>query len=162
MNWLGAADYAYIPRAGTRVAYYNAQYVRALGWPRRSRAGTATRSARDRWRPRAATARPRSARVLGSGRRRVPGHDRRSPTCMRWTETCSRSSPGWRPRAGTVGARIHRPDDAAGEGDSIADVDVWRRQRIGPTVTSGGFYPFVSYFDLLARFSAATTAARWN
>ena len=34
MNALGPFDYAYIPRAGTTVAYFNAGYVLALrlGW----------------------------------------------------------------------------------------------------------------------------------
>ena len=99
VNWLGVADYAYIPRGGTTVAYYNAQYVRALrlaaslaGWN-----GDAARA--ERWRGRAAEHRRGvPGRVLGRGRRRLQRHGRRRRAARRSTATRSRSWPGSRRR----------------------------------------------------------------
>src|SRR5262245_31937 len=53
VNWLGSADYAYIPRGGTRVAYYNAQYVRALRQAAALADWNGDAQSADRWRARA-------------------------------------------------------------------------------------------------------------
>ncbi len=58
-NWLPGEDYAYISRGGTTVAYYNAQYVRALGmavalatWEGdRAHARSVAGASGDAWRP---------------------------------------------------------------------------------------------------------------
>ena len=96
VNWLGAADYAYIPRGGTRVAYYNAQYVRALrlaaslaGWY-----GDAQRA--DRWRERAADTAAAFPGAFWDPRPAPSATRPATPTSIRSTATRSRSSPGSR------------------------------------------------------------------
>ena len=114
VNWLGSADYAYIPRGGTRVAYYNAQYVRALklaaslaDWY-----GDAQRA--DRWRSRAAESGRRvPGRVLGRRRGRLPRHDRRHGRPRARRQRVRDPRRDRHAGAGAVRARVRRPDDEA-------------------------------------------------
>ena len=130
------------------------------GWPRRSPAGTATRGAPTAGGPRAHDTAARSRALLGS-RPRAPSATRpATPTCTRSTATRSRSWPGSRRRRRP--SRCSRYIDRTmrrSYGNSVADTNGWRGANWG----DGDFrrvYPFVSYFELLARYAAARTPPR--
>jgi len=158
VNWLGVADYAYIPRGGTRVAYYNAQYVRALkqaaalaGWY-----GDGQRV--ERWRGRAA--------------------DTAGPFSVFWDASAGafRDTPadtGVHPLDGNVFAilaGLATPAQAASAlayvdrtmtksfGNALADADGWEGKNWG-SGDHDRVYPFVSYFEVLARYAAGADAS---
>ncbi len=152
VNHLGDSDYAYIHRPGTTVAYYNAGYVRAL----RMAASIAG------W--------------LGQTRSAQTWKDRIAPIAARF------SSAFWDASAGafkdaTTGSVDHPQDgnvfailaglatkkqalsalnvldtkDRYAWGDSIDDTNDWDSPTWG-TGAKQRVYPFISYFELLARF----------
>jgi hypothetical protein len=154
VNSLGAVDYAYIPRTGTTVAYYNAQYVRAL----RLAAALAT------W--------------IGQDDRAAAWKARIGPVAAAFTPAF------WDVQGGafkdaTVGTVVHPEDGNAFAvlaglatltqarsalhylaahnwqpyGAAIADNATWNGYPWGDYADKR-VYPFMSYFELLARFQA--------
>ncbi|HWB22437.1 MAG TPA: alpha-L-rhamnosidase C-terminal domain-containing protein [Gaiellaceae bacterium] len=152
VNRLGDYDYAYIHRPGTTVAYYNAGYVRALRMAS-SIAG---------WLGKTASAQ--------AWKRRIP------------TIAAKFSAAFWDPSAGafrdtTTGSVDHPQDgnvfailaglatkqqslaalneletkDMYAWGNSIVDNDTWDTPSWGSDAKER-VYPFISYFELLARF----------
>jgi hypothetical protein len=158
-NTLGPFDYAYIPRLGTVVAYYNAAYARALE--------LASKIAS--WIGQPAQAASWSARVAQI----APAF----------------SSEFWDPRAlafvdSTTGPPVHPEDgnvfailaglatrkqarsaldylsyhDSGPFGATIADNDVWDGPPWGDQA-SQRVYPFMSYYEVLARFTVGFDAS---
>jgi hypothetical protein len=153
VNSLGPYDYAFIPRVGTVIAYYNAGYVRALRFA----------AALANWIGETAQA----SAWLG----RIPPLKLAFQTAF------------WDAKAGaftdsTVGPPVHPEDgnafailaklathqqalealeyltyhDSQPYGATIADNDTWSSPAWGGDA-SARVYPFISYFELLARFS---------
>ncbi len=155
-------DYALIDRHSPYVAYYNAEYVYVLRLAARMAQWMDAQGDAARW---ASTADTFSARVL---------------------------SAFWDPSAGAFkdninGPLVHGQDDNAfavlagigsgaqrisalnyldahdnyGYGNSIADVDVWSDPVWGD-LANMRVYPFMSYYELLARFSLNLDASALN
>lgn len=151
--WLNEADYAYVHRPGPTVSYYNAQYARALQMA----------AALASWKGETARASAWRARAAGL----------KAPFAVFWDSKVGAFSdttadPSVHPLDGNVfallaglatpaqqksviaflhGALTHR------YGDTIVDSSAWDGGEWG----DGGWertYPFMSYFDLLARFGA--------
>jgi hypothetical protein len=153
VNWLGNADYAYIPRGGAVVAYYNAQYVRALGLAASLAGWYGDQASAARWRDRAAaTAAAFSAAFW-------------DPAVGAFRDTTATSLHPQDGNAFAVLAGIATPQQAQSAlayvdrtmsqsyGNSIADGNGW----YGPNWGDGDYvrvYPFISYFEVLARFTA--------
>jgi hypothetical protein len=159
VNWLGAADYAYIPRAGTRVAYYNAQYVRALklaaalaGWY-----GDSQRA--DRWRGRAADTAAAFGPafwdpVAGAFRDTTADSDVHALDGNAFAILAGLATPA---QAQSVLAYVDRTMKRS-YGNSVADTSGWRGLNWG----DGDYrrvYPFISYFEVLARYAAGADAS---
>jgi len=154
VNTLGPFDYGYIPRAGTTVAYYNAGYVLAL------RQGVDV------------------ARWLGQGAAAVAWTARIAPVAAAFQNAF------WDPRAGayldaTSGPPVHPEDgnafailaglaplrrgrsaldyltyhDSQPYGATIADNETWDGYPWG-FQASRRSYPFMAYFEVLARYAA--------
>jgi Bacterial alpha-L-rhamnosidase C-terminal domain/Bacterial alpha-L-rhamnosidase 6 hairpin glycosidase domain len=159
VNWLGPADYAYIPRGGTRVAYYNAQYVRALrlaaalaGWN-----GDGDRAAR--WTARAGA----TAAVFGDAFWDAGAGAFRDTA----VDTAVHPLDG---NAFALLAGLASPAQAQSVltyidgtmwqsyGNSVADADGWHGSNWGDG-DHVRVYPFVSYFEVAARFSLGADAS---
>jgi hypothetical protein len=154
VSWLTNADYAFVPRTGTTVAYFNAQYARALGLAAVLARWNGDPASAAAWTARAAALRAPFAAAFWD------------PVAGAFTDVASDRSV--HPLDGNVfamlaglatpaqqrsilafiGRRLARP-----EGDAIADTDVWDNDTWG-TDASQRIYPFISYFELLARFDA--------
>jgi hypothetical protein len=154
VNWLGADDFAFVPRRGAVVAYYNGQYVEAQRESARL-AGWLNDPAR-------AAAWTRRAREVGA-RFDDAFWD---PSTAAFQDTTDDA--GVHPEDGNafaVLAGLATPAQARSafayldrttqtdEGNTIADTDGWR----GPNWGHGDnrrIYPFIAYFDVLARYTA--------
>ena len=155
VNTSATADYGYIPRTGTTVSYYNAGYVLALRLRRPARAaGSASRPGGGLDGPDRARRGRIRAGLLGPRGRRLRGRDRR---------------PG-RPSGGRERFRHpRRARDRSGRRDrhshtSKATSGSHTAPR-SPTTTSGTatrgatsadlrVYPFISYYELVARYQS--------
>ena len=162
VNSLGPFDYAYIPRAGTTVAYFNAGYVRAL----RLAARIAT------WLGQPVPAAAWLARI--------------APIAATFTGAF------WDPAAGafkdtTTGPIVHPEDgnafailsglatrkqgrsaldylswhDSQPDGATIADNETWDGYPWG-FQASQRVYPFMSYFEVLARYAVGFDTSALN
>jgi hypothetical protein len=159
VNWLGNSDYAYIPRGGTRVAYYNAQYVRALELAASLASWNADPGRASLWRARAAET---AAAFPGAfwdasagafsdtaGETGLHALDGNAFAILAGLTTPSQTQ--------SVLTYIDRTMKRS-YGNSVADGNGWR----GANWRDGDFrrvYPFVSYFELVARFSANADAS---
>ena len=152
------ADYAYIPRGGTRVAYYNAQYVRALklaaalaGWDGDERAPNRWRGARGDGAPGHGAFWDANA---GAFRDTTAGTDVHALDGNAFAILAGLATPS---QAQSVLAYIERTMRRS-YGNSVADTDGWRGANWG----DGDYqrvYPFVAYFEVLARYSAGADAS---
>jgi Bacterial alpha-L-rhamnosidase 6 hairpin glycosidase domain/Bacterial alpha-L-rhamnosidase C-terminal domain len=147
-------DYAYIQRAGPLVAYYNALYGRALQAAAQIADALGHADAADHWRDRAdALAGPFSAAFWDAS----AGVFQDSPT-----------EPTVHPQDGNafaILAGLASPAQAAAAiafldrktrmpwGNAIADDNVWTSAASGAD-PSQSVYPFMTYFDVAARFAA--------
>ena len=160
VNWLGAADYAYIPRGGARVAYYNAQYVRALrpgrvarGWYGDGAAGRPLDGARRRH-GRARSAARSGTPGAGAFRDTTGDTDVHALDGNAFAILAGLATPA---QAQSVLAYIDRTMRRS-YGNSVADTNGWR----GSNWSDGDFqrvYPFISYFEVLARYAAGADAS---
>jgi hypothetical protein len=160
VNDLGPSDYGYIRRTGTTVAYYNAGYVRAL----RMAAGLASWVGQPAY---AAAWRGRVAQVaaaFGDAFWDAEAGAFRDATV----------GPVVHPEDGNafaVLAGLATPDQAASAlrflerelwrpyGSTIADDDVWDDPGRWGTDASQRVYPFMSYFEVMARYAAGLDAS---
>ena len=147
-------DYAYIQRAGPLVAYYNAIYVDALHAAAQIAAALGYADAADRWRARAvALAAPFASAFWDAS----AGAFQDSPT-----GTAVHSQDG---NAFAILAGLASPEQATSAigfldrktrlpwGNALADGNVWTSAASGAE-PSQSVYPFISYFDVAARFAA--------
>lgn len=145
-------DYAYIQRAGPLVAYYNANYVLALKAGAAIADALGQTDAATRWRARVATVAAAFGPAFWDS---SVGAFQDSPT-----------GPVVHPQDGNafaVLAGLATPAQAASAfayldkttqqlwGNAIADNDTWATPAWG-TSPSQRVYPFISYFDVVARF----------
>ena len=153
-NDLGPADYAYIARQGQLVAYYNAGYVRALKQAARiaTWAGQAGRA--SAWNARATSL----AGVFnstfwdaGAGAYR----DTPNGTVVHPEDGTSFAIlAGLASPAQTKAALNYLAEhDARSYGNTIADNDTWDSPAWGQ-LAGQRVYPFISYFEVLARYQA--------
>jgi hypothetical protein len=152
-NDLGAADYAIIDRRDRVVAYYNAQYVRALDLGAAvARWGRDRRTAR-RWTKRADELRPVIRKAFwepkgGAFRDTLTGplvHPQDGNAFAILSGVATR-------RQALSALRYLDGHTWYGYGNSIADNDTWDSEVWG-IQASRRVYPFMSYFEVLARFT---------
>lgn len=154
-------DYAYIARAGPLVAYYNALYAEALRAGAQVAAALGYADAASRWSARAAAlAGPFDAAFW-------------DPTAGAFLD--SPSGPPVHPQDGNAfavlaglaspaqasAALAHLAATALPWGDPLADVDAWAVAPCGNR-PSQCVYPFISYFELEARFAAGEDASAFD
>ena len=152
VNELGAFDYANIPRAGTTVAYYNAGYARALGLAATIASWLGRRDEAVAWKA-------RSGRLAAAF---TPAFWDASVGAYR----DATDGPVVHPEDGNVFAVLSGLASLArarsalhylavhewkSYGATIADNDTWDGFPWGDHA-SGRVYPFMSYFELLARY----------
>jgi hypothetical protein len=146
------SDYAFINRRNRFVAYYNAQYVRALDL-----AGAVARWARDRadarrWDARATALRPAIARAFWDAKARAFKDTVDGPVVHPQDGNVFAVLSGVASRRRALSALAYLDaHDHYGYGNSIADNQTWDGPVWGRQANLR-VYPFMSYFELLARF----------
>ncbi len=152
VNNLGAFDYAYIPRKGTTVAYYNAGYVRALrlaarlaGWIGEPDEGAAWTA---RIAPLAAAFGPAFWDAsVGAFRDATDGPVVHPEDGNAFAVLAGLASPAQaRSALDYLGGHLWQPYGAA-----IADNTVWDGYPWGDYADKR-VYPFISYFEVVARY----------
>jgi hypothetical protein len=154
VNWRTGHDYAYIARTGPVVTYYNAQYARALGMAATLAIWGGKPALAKPWRSRAAAVSTHFSSTFwdpgvgaftdSAGNTTVHPQDGNVFAILAGLAT----APQARAALAYVDRTMSRP-----EGDTIADTDVWNNDGWGYDA-SERIYPFISYFDVLARYSA--------
>ena len=154
VDGLGRLDYGNIPRAGTTVAYYNAGYVRALREASSLAAWTGHAASAARWNARVG----RVAAAFGSAFWDASAGAYRDAT----------TGPVVHPQDGNVFAVLAglmnlsrartaldylSAHDWQPYGATIADNDTWH-SRVWGNHASLRVYPFIGYFELLARYQS--------
>ena len=152
-------DYAYIQRAGPLVAYYNALYGRALEAGAQIADALGQADAAARWRAREATL---AGAFAGTFWDAAAGAFEDSP-----------AGPVVHPQDGNafaILAGLASPAQARSAiayldrterlpwGNALADTGVWEAAASGASPTQA-VYPFISYFDVEARFAAGQDAS---
>ena len=152
-NWLPGEDYAYITRGGTAVAYYNAQYVRALGMAATLAIWDGDRADASAWRARATAVASHFSGAFWD------------PVAGAFTDTAGDTTV--HPQDGNVFAilaGLATPQQASSalayidstmsrpQGDTITDSSAWDSTAWGFGGTER-IEPFIGYFDVLARFA---------
>jgi hypothetical protein len=156
-NPYGPGDYAYVDRAGPLVAYYNALYGYALEAGAQVADALGQASVAAEWRARAASlARPFTATfwdaAAGAFEDSASG-----PTVHAQDGNAFAILAGFASAAQAASA-IARLDATTRQpwGNAVADADVWRGGITNPSQT---VYPFVSYFDVAARYAVGADAS---
>lgn len=159
---LGPADYAFIRRRGKVVAYYNAQYVLALREGAQLARWIGARSATTRWLAQAKATTRAFAAAFWDG-----------STGAYHDTTVDRQTHPQDGNAFAVLAGVASPTQArsaldylAGHdryswGNSIADTNNWDNPVWGYQ-SSLRVYPFMSYFELEARFATGLDASAFD
>jgi hypothetical protein len=154
VNWVGHYDYAYIDRGGDTVAYYNAQYARALGMAASLATWNDDAGRASAWLARAAAVKAPFLAAFWD------------PTAGAFSDTANDddvhaldgnvfailaglASPA---QQQSILAYIGRAM-TSGIGDTIVDSTAWNSARWGNDATLR-VYPFISYFDVMARYAA--------
>ena len=157
-NWLPGGDYAYISRGGTTVAYYNAQYVRALDMAATLAVWHGDQTHARPWRARATTVASQFSAAFWDS------------AAGAFTDTPG--DPMVHPQDGNVFAILAGLATAQQASSALAHIDATMSRSQGDTITDSsawdndvwGFggteriYPFISYFDVLARFAVGDEA----
>ena len=154
VNHLGDQDYAYIHRPGTTVAYYNAGYVRALRMASEIAGWLGQSASQKRWHGRIAGIATRFSAAFW---------DSKAGAFKDTTEgTVDHPQDG---NAFAILAGLATKQQASSAltyldtknkysyGNSISDNDTWDRPTWGQHA-SERVYPFISYFEVLARFAS--------
>jgi hypothetical protein len=156
------ADYAGVDRFDTFVAYYNAEYVRAL-----ELGGALARWAGDdiaarRWLTRAAQLKPRIDAAFWDARAGAYRDTLHGPLVHPQDGNVFAVLAGIANERRTASALSYLDaHDKYGYGNSMADNDVWSGGAWGDH-SSMRVYPFMSYFEVLARFQAGLDASALN
>jgi hypothetical protein len=159
VNDLGPADYAYIQRPGRTVAYYNAGYVRALRRAAAIAGWLGEPGVAERWRKRILAISHRFSAAfwdahVGAFRDATTG-----PVDHPQDGNAFAILAGLATRRQAVSALDYL--DMANKrsyGNTVTDTNVWDTPRWGHDAAER-VYPFISYFEVLARFSAGLDAS---
>jgi hypothetical protein len=156
LNWLGVADYAGIHRDGTTVAYYNAQYIRALGLAGALASWKGDNARAAAWRARARSlVQPFNAAFWDAkagaytdtaGNTTVHPLDGNVFAILAGVATPAQQQ--------SVLSYVNR-NMSSRYGDTMADSDALQADTWGPRATEL-VYPFISYYDVLARYAAGS------
>ncbi len=159
-NRLGQrVDYAQIDRGDRFVTYYNAQYIRALGLGADLARWTGDRAAAKRWSRRAAALRPAVQSAFWDPAAGVFKDTLRGPLVHSQDGNAFAVLAGVASRAQAVSALDYlAAHNAYGYGNSIADNDTWSGYPWG-ILPSRRVYPFMSFFEVLARFRTRLDAS---
>jgi hypothetical protein len=159
VNTLGPLDYAYIPRLGTTVAYYNASYARALQLAARIATWIGEPTQAAAWTARVTQLAPAFSSAFWD------------PHALAFLDATT--GPAVHPEdgnafailAGLATARQARSaldflsyHDSGPYGATIADNDAWDGPPWGDQA-SQRVYPFMSYYEVLARFAVGFDAS---
>ena len=151
-NRLGAADYALIDRRDAFVAYYNAQYVRVLDLGAAVARWAGDERAARRWTKRSAALRPVVRKAFWDGAAGAFKDTVSGPLVHSQDANAFAILSGVATRAQSLSALSYLDGHTwYGYGNSIADADVWDGGAWG-TQASRRVYPFMSYFEVVARF----------
>ena len=152
-----AGDYAYVQRGGPLVAYYNALYARALEAGADVAGALGHTDAASRWRARAASlAAPFAAAfwdATAGAFSDTPGAATHPTDGNAFAVLAGLATPAQTTSAlARLAATTRLP-----WGNGVADSDAWSTAAWG-SEPSQRVYPFISYFDVLARFEAGDAA----
>ena len=150
VNSFGADDYAYIRRHGTVVAYYNLQYVYALKLAATLAQWTGNDAAASRWKGRAQLISTAADAAFWDGKAFT------DTTVDRATHPQDANSfavlSGVATHAQAIAAMSYlAAHDWHDYGNTIADTNDWDDPNWG-LLASDRVYPFISYYELQARF----------
>ncbi len=152
VSWLPEADYAYIRRTGPTVAYYNAQYARALGMAATMSIWAGKTQAKQ-WRARAAAVTGRfsdafwdsAAGAFADSAGDTTTHPQDANV---FAILAGAASPAQASSAlAYIDTRMSRP-----QGNTMTDSTAWDRDVWGYDGIER-IEPFIGYFELLARFA---------
>jgi hypothetical protein len=158
LAWLSGADYAGIQRPGTRVAYFNAQYIRALGLAASLADWNGNQDRATAWRTRAAALATPFRNVFWDGPAGAfvdtPANTNVHPLDGNVFAILSGAATPQQQQS--VLTYIQRTMSTR-YGDVITDSD----ELYGDAWTTHGttaIYPFISYYELLADYAAGADA----
>jgi Bacterial alpha-L-rhamnosidase C-terminal domain/Bacterial alpha-L-rhamnosidase 6 hairpin glycosidase domain len=159
VNSLGPFDYAYIPRVGTTVAYYNAGYVRALRQAAQIATWIGETGSAAAWTSRVA---PIAAAFPGAFWDATAGAFRDTTTGPVVHPEDGNAfailSGLATPKQGRSALDYLTYHDSQPYGATIADNDTWDGYPWG-FQASQRVYPFMSYYEVLARFAVGFGAS---
>jgi hypothetical protein len=151
-NHFGRADYALLDRRDPFVAYYNAQYVRVLDLGAAIARWAGDGSAARRWASRAGQLRPVVQRAFWDAAAGAYKDTVGGPLVHPQDGNAFAILAGVADHDQAVSSLEYlSAHNSYGYGNSIADADVWDGFPWG-IQASRRVYPFMSYFELLARF----------
>jgi hypothetical protein len=158
VSWIPEADYAYIRRTGTSVAYFNAQYARALRMAA-TLAIWAGKPQFKQWRARAAAVASRFSDAFwdpaagaftdSAGDRTAHPQDANVFAILAGAATPAQASSA----LAYIDKTMWRP-----QGNTLTDSNAWDRDVWGYDGTER-IGPFIGYFELLARFAVGQDAS---
>ncbi len=153
VNSLGSFDYAYIPRSGTVVAYYNAGYVWALRLAATIATWLGDDSQASAWRARIAPAAPAFSAAFWDASVGAFKDSSVGPVVHPEDGNAFAILAGLASRRQARSALDYLTwHDNEPYGATIADNDVWDGYPWG-FQASQRVYPFMSYFEVLARYA---------
>lgn len=162
VNDLGARDYGFIARRGDVVAYYNAQYVLALHETVELADWIGRRADAAAWEARAAAVTRGFDRAFWNAKAGAFDDTTRDATTHpqdgnAFAILAGIASPA---QARSALAYLTR-HDARADGNTLVDSTAWNDPRWG-RVESQLISPFMSYYELLARFSVGLDASAYG
>jgi len=162
VNDVGADDYAYIERHGTVVAYYNAQYVYALRDAAQIATWVGQKASALRW-----TARARATAAAAD----AAFWDASAGAFVDTTQDRATHPQDGNAFAVLAGVATHAQaisaldylsaHDTRDYGNTIVDTNAWASAIWGGDAMDR-VYPFMSYFELDARFETGLVASAFN
>ena len=153
VNSWGANDYGYIRRRGTVVAYYNAQYVLALRDAAKLAQWTGNGAAAQRWTARADATAAAADAAFWDASAQAFGDTTTDHATHPQDGNAFAVLAGVATHAQALAALAYLVEhDWRDYGNTIADTNTWDDPDWG-LLASDRVYPFISYDELLARFS---------
>ena len=153
VNSWGANDYGYIRRRGTVVAYYNAQYVLALRDAAKLAQWTGNGAAAQRWTARADATAAAADAAFWDASAQAFGDTTTDHATHPQDGNAFEVLAGVATHAQALAALAYLVEhDWRDYGNTIADTNTWDDPDWG-LLASDRVYPFISYDELLARFS---------
>jgi hypothetical protein len=152
VNDLGPFDYAYIPRAGTTVAYYNAGYARALELASALAGLLGEKASAASWAGRLAPLRTAFVAAFWDATAGAFRDATTGPTVHPEDGNAFAVLSGLAtPKQGRSALDYLTWHDSQPYGSTIADNETWDGYPWGDQASQRS-YPFISYFEVLARY----------